>query len=300
MTSPPIDPPLRPPATKSAQSRSPTPSTVVATRTATRGDRRSGGGDPTKSAQSSWSTSRATSSARGRCRRVPNQERRRRPRQLSLPEPPTWGGRREGAGRKPSAERARPRHEQRPVHRPEQPVHVTLRARAGLPSFRANGLFSSLREALSAANRSAFRVIHFSIQRDHLHLIVEADSHDAFRSGVQGLASRCAWAVNLALGRRGRVLDHRYHAHALKTPREVRAALVYVLLNFRKHLGAPPGIDVCSSAFWFHGWSQPAPEPAGAPPVRCPRTWLAAVGWRRSGGPIDVAEAPAPLTPRRR
>jgi putative transposase len=161
-------------------------------------------------------------------------------------------------------------------------------------------LFPALREALGAANRADFRVIHFSIQQDHLHLIVEADGHDAFRSGMQGLASRCAWAVKLALGRRGRVWDHRYHAHPLGTPREVRAALVYVLLNFRKHLRARPGIDGCSSGLWFTGWSQPATEPAGARPVCHPRTWLAAIGWRRGGGPIDIAESPALLRSSRR
>jgi hypothetical protein len=48
---------------------------------------------------------------------------------------------------------------------------------------------------------------------------------------VRGLAIRVARAVNRALGRRGRVFADRYHARALTTPRAVRHALVYVLMN---------------------------------------------------------------------
>jgi hypothetical protein len=68
---------------------------------------------------------------------------------------------------------------------------------------------------------------------------------------------------------------------------------VYVLLNFRKHLRAAPGIDPWSSGRWFDGWAGPPAEPVEPSPVAAPRTWLAAGGWRRAGGPIDVREAPS-------
>jgi len=79
------------------------------------------------------------------------------------------------------------------------------------------------------------------------------------------------------------VWGDRYHARALPTPREVRHAIAYVLLNFRKHLRAPAGIDPCSSGPWFSGWAR-SPRPAAAPAPTSPaRTWLAATGWRRLG-----------------
>jgi len=134
------------------------------------------------------------------------------------------------------------------------------------------------------------------VQTDHLHLIVEADTATTLTRGLQGLAVRCARAVNRASRRHGPVWSHRYHAHTLRTPREVRHALVYVLLNFRKHLRALPGVDPRSSGVWFDGWAQPPRRPTGQPlvaPVATPRTWLGAVGWRRAGGPIDWRESPA-------
>jgi hypothetical protein len=73
----------------------------------------------------------------------------------------------------------------------------------------------------------------------------------------------------------------------------MRLALVYVLLNFRKHLRAAPGVDPRSSGPWFDGWAHELTQPAALSPVRRPRTWLASVGWRRAGGPIACRETPA-------
>jgi putative transposase len=169
---------------------------------------------------------------------------------------------------------------------------VTLRARDALPSLRSAGVFPSLRRSLAASHKAAFRVVHFSVQSDHVHLVVEGDAPEALVRGVQGLAGRCAKAVNRAVGRRGRVWSSRFHSHALRTPNETRRGLVYVLLNFRKHLGAAPGIDPRSSGAWFEGWRTRVPAPRGPTPVEPPKTWLATIGWSRVGGPIAIDERP--------
>jgi REP element-mobilizing transposase RayT len=217
----------------------------------------------------------------------------RSPAQLPLPAPAGWGGRRRGAGRKRSLPRPAPPHVPRPEHDARHPVHVTLRALGGLPSLRSDRIFATLRRALSRASKSSFRVIHFSVQSDHLHFLVEAEGALPLSRGVQGLAVRCAKAINRALERQGAVWDQRYHARGLTTPREVRAGLVYVLLNFRKHLRAAPNVDPCSSGAWFDGWTRPPPEPRQPSPVRAARTWLATMGWRRGGGAISPGESPA-------
>jgi REP element-mobilizing transposase RayT len=174
------------------------------------------------------------------------------------------------------------------------PVHVTFRAGPGVASLRSAAIFPELLRALATASRRSFRLFHFSVQSDHLHLIVEGDAAQALTRGLQGLAVRCARAINRCGGHHGPVWNQRYHARALGTPREVRLALVYVLLNFRKHLHAPPAVDPRSSGPWFDGWTHPRPTPAEPGPVSLPRTWLATTGWRRAGGPIDSREAPAP------
>jgi hypothetical protein len=157
-------------------------------------------------------------------------------------------------------------------------------------------MFASVRDAIGASSRCAFRVLHFSVQTDHLHLIVEADRPRALASGVRSLAIRCALAINRAASLSGPVWRHRYHAHVLSTPIEVRRAIAYVLLNFRKHLRASPGIDPRSSGSAFDGWAGAPDRSAFYRPVARPRTWLGAIGWRRAGGPIALDEAPSRTT----
>ena len=112
----------------------------------------------------------------------------------------TWGGARKGAGRKPRGRPSMP-HITRPKVDPRYPVQITIRATSGLPSLRSPRLFGALRRAIARASVDRFRVIHFSIQQDHGHFIVEGDEARRARGGVQGLAIRLALAVNRVLGR---------------------------------------------------------------------------------------------------
>jgi REP-associated tyrosine transposase len=210
-----------------------------------------------------------------------------RPRQRELPFR-TWGGKRRNAGRKPKAGRAGVSHKKRPEHAERHPVHVTLRAVRRLPSLRRQSVFVEIRQAFARTARSWFRVLHFSVQADHVHLLVEARDKTSLSRGLAGASIRLALAVNRVLERRGRVWSDRYHARALRTPREVRHGIVYVLMNWRKHIPQARGLDVCSSASLFDGWKVP---PASGPPddesrpapTRPPESWLARVGWKRHG-----------------
>jgi len=158
--------------------------------------------------------------------------------------------------------------------------------------MREQGLFLALRRALARTARSWFRVVQFSVQADHIHMLVEANDKLALSRGIAGLAVRLARSLNGALGRRGGVWAERFHARALRTPREVRIALIYVLKNRRKdgsrgRTSDSGWFDPCSSAWWFDGWLRPprAPPlgPVDASPVRAPETWLARTGWKRHG-----------------
>jgi REP element-mobilizing transposase RayT len=146
-------------------------------------------------------------------------------------------------------------------------------------------VFGAVREAIRLAQRDTFRICHFSVQSNHIHMLVEAKSRQALSRGVQGLAIRMARAINRVLRRMGKVWADRHHRRDLATPREVRHALVYVLMNYTKHGPASRAIDGCSSGPWFTGWRDYRPvTPAGVEaPVLSPRTWLLGAGWRRLG-----------------
>ena len=155
--------------------------------------------------------------------------------------------------------------------------------RAGLPSMRSDGVIAVVRDAIRAASREAFRVIEFSIQENHAHFIVEAHDKDALSRGLRGLAIRLARTVNRAMGFRGSVWGDRYHARALKTPRAVRNAIVYVLMNAKKHRVGAGAVDTFSSAPWFRGFRDVIEMPRDERPTARARTWLANVGWKKRG-----------------
>ncbi len=212
---------------------------------------------------------------------------------------PTWGGARRGAGRPRTANReSSVPHRARPEHDPRHPVHLTLRAREGLPSFRMPRAFAALRLAIARASSDEFRIVQFSVQADHLHAIVEATDKRSLALGVAGFRIRAARAFNRALRRSGPVWSGKYHARALRSPREARTAIVYVLLNWKKHVRGASGIDGCSSGPWFDGWVKPPPPGATSKPVVSARTWLAARGWlEKGGGAIALGEKPASGSP---
>ncbi len=140
-----------------------------------------------------------------------------------------------------------------------------------------------------------FRLAHHAFLSNHLHFIVEADGACALSGGVNGLLVRIARALNALWRRCGKVFDDRYHARPLTTPREVRAALVYVLHNARRHGAALVGIDAFTSGAWFDGWAQRVPSPLRSRPGVGPNTWLLRSGWRRHGH-IAVGEQPRAFT----
>jgi REP element-mobilizing transposase RayT len=216
--------------------------------------------------------------------------------QLELPMN-THGGRREGAGCKRKNARATVAHVERPTFRGAHPVQVTMRLCDGLPSLRERPAWAVIVRVLRALRgRSGFRVVHYSVMWNHIHAIVEADSHASFVSAMRSLTIRLALAVNALFGRKGSVFDHRYDACALTSPRHVRNALKYVLLNARKH-GArqgetypPDWVDPRSTGVLFDGWAQPLPlacvKDFGNAPAK---TWLLNIGWRQHGLiPLDA------------
>ncbi len=230
-----------------------------------------------------------------------------------------------GRGRRPGRPPkvgARLRHGARPALAAAHPVHVTWRFRVGLPNLRTPELMRVIRGRFVAGKRyprdaggagagagAGFRLVHFSVQRNHVHLLCEASDAMALARGLQGLAIRVAKGLNKHLSMHGRVFDDRYHHRILKSPKEVRWALGYVLNNTRKHnaeLLVPKHLPRDwidrggSSAPYFPAWRTSRDEPVAARPltptcpVAAPATWLLRSGWQRAGpaGPLSTDLVP--------
>lgn len=177
------------------------------------------------------------------------------------------GGRREGAGRKRGdrvSHAARPRFDQ-PL-----PVHVTLRMGDHVWNLRSRRSFRRIKACLEQARaRLGCRLIEFSVQGNHIHVVLEADGDERLSRAVQGLCVRIAKALNSMMGRKGRVFDDHYHSRLLRTPTELVNAIAYVLGSAAHHHGGRPDDDPYSSARARDVLAQPV-------------GWLLRTGWRRA------------------
>jgi len=200
----------------------------------------------------------------------------------------------------------------RPKLRAIEPVHVTVRVHPGVGRLRKHDMFLAVREAtLCVAKYEDFRIVHLSIQGTHLHLIVEANDRLALAAGMQAFQISAAKQINRAISkrtrerRRGSVFTDRYHARIMRTPREVRNCIAYVLNNWRHHDEDQTrktrvwDIDPYSSGISFSGWKElddadrlPDPPSTYKPLlVWFPRSYLLSTLWRRHGL-IRVHEVP--------
>jgi putative transposase len=191
------------------------------------------------------------------------------------------------------------------------PAHVILKVEPGLWSLRGSKVYRAVHGALCGGNlREGFRLVQYSVQQNHLHLIPEAKNTVALSRGVQGLEIRLARALNRTMHRTGRVFADRYRSRLLTDPLDTRNTLRYVLNNARRHVrravrNHTRWSDPCSSAPWFRCWSIPPHMARFAPDQRHrgllalgnaavpPCTALLSWGWARAG-PIELLHVPGP------
>jgi REP element-mobilizing transposase RayT len=222
----------------------------------------------------------------------------------------TWGGKRKRAGRKQTRARKSQPHRVRAKVDPSDAVHVTLRVADDLSRLRYRDAYRAVRKAMFVvAARTDFRIVHVSVQHNHIHLMVEADSAMALARGMQAFQISAARWLNAAESKRrgskrtGPVFPDRYYPRIISMPMQARRALAYVLNNWRKHKDGRGNasktwiLDPYSSAVSFNGWTERSqwdvPPEYEALPVAPPQSWLLREGWRRHGT-ISVFEVPGP------
>lgn len=169
-----------------------------------------------------------------------------------------------------------------------------------MPSLQSQKAFSVFKEAAEKARAQGLQVNHYSIQSNHIHMIVECWNNRELERALKSFTIRLARGLNRTFQLKGPVFHGRFHMHVLTTPSEVRHALKYVLLNETKHTRKVTKLDHLSSGHQFKEW----PTLIGRswrtriiPPrtadrkklatlhahlCSTPRTWLLRLGWQRS------------------
>jgi REP element-mobilizing transposase RayT len=222
------------------------------------------------------------------------------------------GGKRPGAGRKQTRKIKSEPHRTRPRVRRSHALHIVLRPIPGFARLRRRKLYTAVRRAAGVVlARTDFRIVHISIQANHIHLIAEAHDKVALAAGMKAFQVSAARKLNAALGRTGTVFPDHYHLEIIDSPRQTRNALAYVLNNWRRHREDKTyetrtwQVDPFATAAAFFGWREanlalPRSELDGEPalPVARPEGWLLREGWKMHG-PISAFEVPGPRPPAR-
>ncbi len=213
------------------------------------------------------------------------------------------GGRRNGAGRKPTQPGSRLPHVARPRHHARLPAHVTLRSRIrGLRNQTVLRVFARATR-LSNARKATFQIIHYSLQSTHVHLLIEARDRAALSRGMQGLAVRLARGINRVLGRRGRsgqtattrAISARLRQcgthSSMSSPTTASMNERFDPESIRIRVARGFGVGANRSPSTLDSDSRKVLDPCN-PPVSTAQTWLLAVGWKEQGGSISLTEVP--------
>jgi REP element-mobilizing transposase RayT len=204
-----------------------------------------------------------------------------------------WGGKRKGAGRPNLSGTVN--HMSREKVDFKKPLHITLKLNGRIKkTLRGPMMLSRLKECLKKAKAIGLRVIHFSVQMNHIHILAECRDNEVLDRGMKSLGCSLGKAIRKSCGENGPVFNGRFHLHVLKSPREMKNGLGYVLLNHSKHDGLIPYSDRFSSAAYFNEWKELLGRNIGPllmdrrrreailpPYLSPPKSWLAREGWRK-------------------
>jgi REP element-mobilizing transposase RayT len=135
-------------------------------------------------------------------------------------------------GRRPHSGRKRV-HSKGVAHRTREkvsgrtPLHINFKFRTRIKNKQSLRI---LKRAMEKAAMHGLRIIHFSMQSNHMHFIMEAPNNEILTRGMRALT------ISFAKGlKQGRIQVERYHLHVLRTVREAKNAISYVLFNKQKH-----------------------------------------------------------------
>jgi REP element-mobilizing transposase RayT len=142
-------------------------------------------------------------------------------------------------------------HRSRPEIPRARPVHVTIKSNKNIiPNLRSKVFYKEIRQGMKRARILGIRIIHFSVQRDHVHMLIEAENKKQLGESMRALSISLSKRFSFTLKKKVKALKNRYHLHILKSLQEIKNATNYILHNGQKH-GITDVHDFYSTAINF-------------------------------------------------
>lgn len=138
------------------------------------------------------------------------------------------------AGR-PAKNDAGIRHTKRPDLTRPSSLHLTVKIEKSKANLKNKNVLAILKKAIFNARRQGLKVIHYSLEYDHIHLIIEADNNRTLGKGMQAFGVTLAKAINRMRKVKGQVYKHRYHFRQITSSRQLKNVMTYIFNNGVKH-----------------------------------------------------------------
>lgn len=139
-----------------------------------------------------------------------------------------------GAGR-PAIHDRGIRHIARDEIKKLTPLHLTIKIEKDKAGLKNKFILKSLHSSIKKARKIGLKIIHYTLEYDHVHLLVETDNKTALARGMQSFGISFSKSINKIKKAQGKVFKTRYHYRKLKTPAEVKNVFNYIFGNSLKH-----------------------------------------------------------------
>lgn len=114
-------------------------------------------------------------------------------------------------------------------------LHLTIKIERLKAGLRNKDVLKQLHDSIKKARKIGLRVIHYTLEFDHVHLLVEVDSNQQLAKGMQSFGISFSKGINKIKAQVGKVFKTRYHFRKLKSPNEIKNVIFYILGNSLKH-----------------------------------------------------------------
>lgn len=127
------------------------------------------------------------------------------------------------------------RHIAREIIKKSTSLHLTIKVRENKADIKNKQVLKILHYAIRRSRIKGLRIIHYTLEYNHIHLLVEAADKQTVHQGMQSFGITFAKKINAIKRLKGTVYKHRYHLRKINSPRELKNVLYYIFNNGIHH-----------------------------------------------------------------
>lgn len=139
------------------------------------------------------------------------------------------------------------RHIERPRFNRPRSFHLTIKVKSNKADIQNKKILKALHHAIFRGRLKGLKIVHYTLEFNHVHLLVEASCNRVMHSGMQALGISLAKAINRFKSLKGSVYKHRYHYRQISSPRDLKNVLHYIFHNGIKHKRTRHVLDLYNS-----------------------------------------------------